>query len=57
MTTSTLSILNPSVGIALTRSTAFITSFSVLITNEYISKLKKKLYQNERLDKCNYSCI
>ena len=32
-------IINPSVGIVLTSSTALLTSVSILITNEYISKL------------------
>ena len=40
ISTSTMSIKNPSVGIALTSSTALLTSLAILITNEYISKLK-----------------
>ena len=40
ITTSTLSIVNPSVGIIISSSTALLTSFAILITNEYISKLK-----------------
>ena len=40
ISTSTMSIINPSVGIALTSSTALLTSLAILITNEYISKLK-----------------
>ena len=38
--TSTMSLINPSVGIVLTSSTALLTSLAILITNEYISKLK-----------------
>ena len=40
ISTSTMSIIIPSIGIALTSSTAFLTSVAILITNEYISKLK-----------------
>ena len=38
--TSTMSIINPSIGIIASSSTASITSIAILITNEYISKLK-----------------
>ena len=38
--TSTMSIINPSIGIVLTSSTPLITSIAILITNENISKLK-----------------
>ena len=38
--TSTMSLLNPSIGIVLTSSTALLTSIAILITIEYISKLK-----------------
>ena len=38
--TSTMSIINPSIGIIASSTTAFITSIAILITNEYISKLK-----------------
>ena len=37
---STMSLINPTIGIVLTSSTALLTSFAILITNEYISKLK-----------------
>ena len=40
ISTSTMSIINPSIGILLTSSTALLTSLAILITNEYISKLK-----------------
>ena len=40
ISTSTMSLINPSVGIVLTSSTALLTSLAILITNEYISKLK-----------------
>ena len=39
-TTSTLSLINPSVGIVTSSSTALLTSVAILITDEYISKLK-----------------
>ena len=38
--TSTMSLINPSIGIVLTSSTALLKSLAILITNEYISKLK-----------------
>ena len=38
---STMSLINPSIGIVLTSSTALLTSIAILITNEYLSKLKK----------------
>ena len=38
--TSTMSLINPSIGIVLTSSTALLTSIAILITNENISKLK-----------------
>ena len=37
---STMGLLNPSAGIIASSSTAFLTSIAILITNEYISKLK-----------------
>ena len=37
---STKSLVNPGVGIIISSSTALLTSFAILITNEYISKLK-----------------
>ena len=40
VSTSTMSLINPSKGIVLTSSTAFLTSIAILITNEYISKIK-----------------
>ena len=38
--TSTMSLINPSIGLVLTSSTALLTSLAILITNKYISKLK-----------------
>ena len=35
-----MSLINPSIGRVLTTSTALLTSLTILITNEYISKLK-----------------
>ena len=40
ISTSTMGLINPSIGIVLTSSTALLTSLAILITNEYISKLK-----------------
>ena len=40
ISTSTMSIINPSIGIVLTSSTALLTSLAILITNEYISNFK-----------------
>ena len=37
---STIAILNPSVGIIFSSSTALLTGSAILITNEYFSKLK-----------------
>ena len=38
--TSTMGLKNPSVGIVISSSTALLTSIAILITNEYISKLR-----------------
>ena len=40
ISTSTMSLINPSIAIVLTSSTALLTSLAILITNEYISKLR-----------------
>ena len=40
ISTSTMSLINTSIGIVLTSSTALLTSLAILITNEYNSKLK-----------------
>ena len=37
---SRMSLINPIIGIIASSSTAFLTSLAILITNEYISKLK-----------------
>ena len=42
ISSSTMGLINPSVGIIATSSTAFLTSIAILITNEYISKLKTR---------------
>ena len=42
ISTSTMSLRNPSIGIVLTTSSALLTSIAILITNEYISKLRIK---------------
>ena len=40
VTTSTTSLVNPSISIVLTSSTALLTALAILITKEYKSKLK-----------------
>ena len=40
ITSSTFSFINPSIGIPITSCSALLTSLAILITNEYISKLK-----------------
>ena len=35
-----MSLINPSIGVVLTSSSALLTSIAILITNEYISKIK-----------------
>ena len=40
ISTSTSSLINPSIGIVLTSSTALLTTLAILITNEYITILK-----------------
>ena len=47
VTSSTLSINNPSVGIVIPSSTALLTSIAILITNEYTLKLGRN-YNNLR---------
>ena len=42
---STMGLINPSVAIIASSSTAFLTSIAILITNEYISKLKIRYTQ------------
>ena len=44
---STMGFINPSVGIVISSSTALLTSIAILITNQYISKLKTR-YTNLR---------
>ena len=44
---STMGLINPGVGIIILSSTALVTSIAILITNEYISKLKIR-YTNLR---------
>ena len=40
ISTSTMSLINPSIGIVLTSSTALLTSLVILISNDYISDIK-----------------
>ena len=40
ISSSTLGLINPGAGIFISSSTALLTSIAILITNEYISKLK-----------------
>ena len=44
---SAMSMINPGAGIIISSSTALLTSIAILITNEYISKLKVR-YTNIR---------
>ena len=39
---SSMALINPRVGIVISSSTALLTSIAILITNEYISKLKTR---------------
>ena len=39
---STMGLINPGTGINISSSTALLTSIAILITNEYISKLKRR---------------
>ena len=39
---STLGLINPGAGVIISSSTALLTSIAIFITNEYISKLKKR---------------
>ena len=55
ITTSTMSIINPSIGIVLTSSTALLTSLAILITKEYTSKFK--LRYTELRDWINFITI
>ena len=52
ISTSTMSLINPSIGIVLTSSTALLTSLAILVTNEYISKLK--LRDTKLKDRINF---
>ena len=51
ISTSTMSLINPSLGIVLTSSSALLTSLAILITFEYISKLKFR-FTKQRGWKC-----
>ena len=42
ITSSTFSLINPSIGIPIASCSALLTSIAILITNEYIIKLKKR---------------
>ena len=42
ISTSTLGLINPGAGINISSSTALLTSIAILITNEYIPKLKRR---------------
>ena len=50
ISTSTMSLINPSIGIVLTSSTALLKSLAILITNENISKLKLRYTKTKGLD-------
>ena len=57
ISTSTMSLINPSIGILLPSSTALLTSLAILITNVYISKLKLRYTKLKRLDKFYYNSV
>ena len=42
ISTSTISLFNPSIGIVLTSPTALLSSIAILTLNEYMSKLKRR---------------
>ena len=42
-----MGLINPGVGLVISSSTALLTSIAILITNEYISKLKKDIQNLE----------
>ena len=42
---STMGLINPGAGIIISSSTALLTSIAILITNEFISKVKKRYTQ------------
>ena len=42
---STMGLINPGTGIIISSSTALLTSIAILITNEYISKLKIRYFK------------
>ena len=41
---SSMALINPGAGKIISSSTALLTSIAILIANEYISKLKKRIY-------------
>ena len=45
----TLPILNPNVGALISSGTALLTSIAILITNDYVSELKKKDIVNHEI--------
>ena len=49
ITISLTSLINPSFGIVLKSSTALLTPIAILITNEYISNLKKMIYKIKKM--------
>ena len=55
ITTSMITLINPSIGIVITSSSALLTSIAILITNEHISKLK--LRYTKLMDCINFVTI
>ena len=55
ISTSTMSLITPSIGIVLTSSTALLTSIAILITNEY--KWKLNLRYSKLKDLINFITI
>ena len=42
VSSSTMGLINPGAGFIVSSSTALLTSIAILVTNEYVSKLKKR---------------
>ena len=57
ISTSTMSIINPSIGIVLTIPSALLTSPAIVMTNEFKSKLKLRYTELRELDKFYYKSI
>ena len=54
---SMIFVINPTTAIRTASTSALITSLAVVITNEHISKVKKTIYEEKRMDRCKYFTI